>query len=237
MSWQNEDLKPGDRVAQAGLVLVEQALFNDAMNVPAQGVLKTPDRNGNVEINAPGFSEFVNSMRQHDSDGSSTTARAYHEDIDTVKDSSGRKLQTLDEQDQAYLLDIVTTNKWDTRAILRDGNGALQYQLQGKTNITTKDGKFRDDAYIVFNPNGDQLPVRIEIVGQATPDGNGLTITATSSYADDKGNAIPGWDGKPQVLGTVVETITADPSNPTGAAFTLKKTGTPLLAPAHLPGS
>ena len=34
MAWQPEEMKPGDRVAQAGITLVEQALFDDAMRLP-----------------------------------------------------------------------------------------------------------------------------------------------------------------------------------------------------------
>ena len=228
MAWQPEEMKPGDRVAQAGITLVEQALFDDAMRLPNSfsGEIKKPDASGLVEINSA-FPEYVHTMRQHDADGGIVNAKAYHENIDTVTDARGWKLQTIDEQEEGFLLDINRTNQFMCKTIVRDANGSLQYQLQGVCAATPKDNKFKDDAYFVFNGQGQQLPIRLELVGKATgPDS--LTVTATTMLADPTGKIIAGTDGKPQILGTVKADLVVDPNNPTGARFNLKRTGTPL---------
>jgi hypothetical protein len=50
--WERQDIKPGNSVPQAGVVLVEQALFADATSFPktAVGQIKVPDKDGRVEI-------------------------------------------------------------------------------------------------------------------------------------------------------------------------------------------
>ncbi len=229
MPWQAEEMKPGDRVAQAGVALVEQALFADGGTFPdsLSGLIKLPDRNGRVELNLPGV-EFVNSQRQHDSDGSLLNTKVYHENIDTITDAKGQKVQTVDEQAQGFLLDINASNKYAwCRKIVRDGKGDLQYQLQGNCSATTMNGVFKDASFLIYDHTGRQLPVQIHIVGQATGV-DSLKISASTIYADQAGVPIPDSTGRPQVLGVVEANITVDPNKPTGAKIELKRAGRTL---------
>ena len=231
MAWEKEDLKTGERVAQAGVALVEQALFAEGKNFPnkVEGNIKLPDRNGNVQLNLPDV-EFVNTMRQHDSDPPSVKTKVYQENIDTISDKNGKKLQTIDEQRQGFLIDINSTNRFEwCKTIVRNGEGVLQYQTQGTCNVTTQNGVFKDATFNVFDSQGKQLPVQIHIVGQATgPDS--LKVSATTVYADKDGRPITdATSGKPLVLGTIEATISVDPENPQqGAKVKLSREGRTL---------
>lgn len=231
MPWEKEDLKAGDRVAQAGVALVEQALFADRNTFPnkIEGSINLPDKNGSVQLDLPNV-EFVNTVRQHDKDGGASNTKVYHENIDTITDKNGKKVQTIDEQSQGFLLDVNSTNTYPwCKTIVRNGDGILKYQTQGICNVTTQNGVFKDATFIVLDSDGKQLPVQIHIVGQATgPDS--LKVSATTIFADKDGKPIVDvTTGRPQVLGKIEATLTVDPDNPQrGARIKMEKAGREL---------
>lgn len=228
MSWQSEDMNPGDRVAQAALTLVEQALIADTMKFPGKvnGQIKIPDEKGNVVITAP-VVEIVNSKRQNDEEGGVLGPKVYHENIDIVTGANGSKLQTIDEQAQGFVLDVATVNKWDCRTIMRGPDGNLQYQLQGKCLTKARAGKFKDDAYIVFDGKGAQLPLRLELVGKIIGDSK-LEIKATTMLADKDGNPTLDQNKQKKVLGSVEMKLSIDSPASEAINFLLTRTGSPF---------
>ena len=223
MAWENINLKDNDRIAQAGIALVEQALLADATTYPPQasGNLKLNSRDGKVQIDNP-TNEFVKNKLQADHDGTTI----YLENIASFTDASGRTVQTIDQQQAGDFLATNVTNKINNKTIVRGADGSLQYQMMGQSGFTPKDGVFRDDTLIITDGNGNQLPLQLHLTAQAK--GSMIDILATTTLADADGKQIVDANGKPTILGTVEAIVNVNTTDKT-AQYKLLRTGAPLV--------
>jgi hypothetical protein len=230
LAWQPEGMSNSDRIAQAGIDVVQQALFNSAFPDQSTGQIKLADQSGKVEITTPNGSEFVTASRQHAEDGDVMNRRAYHDNFDTVTDSNGQTVLTIDDYRSGTALSIGVQNQYDQcERTFSAANGDPQYKLESGMSLaqSTQDGVFEDGLYKLVAPNGDSLPIGVEITGRLTgPESS--SITATTVSLDEKGNVATGADGKPAILGSVQCNLAQDAQDANAVTYTVQRSGSPL---------
>lgn len=180
---ENIDIKPQDRIAQAGILLVEQAgmsLLSDAYQFPQQtrGHIDTVSGDGVLHITGP----VDETMK--------TTLTAKHEDHGTYmgfwnhtenKNSQGMT-QVVDQVMGGDMLVVLVNNKLANHIDFKDLNGQIQYQMEGQTLFTPKDGVINDSTSTISDADGNYLGEVHIVAKPAAKTPNGLEITATYKY-------------------------------------------------------
>ena len=248
-------LSDGDRVTQAAVALVQQALVDKSLKDQMSGQIRiSADHADKVEItNLPTGKEFVRSERRGSrSDGSSMIA--YYEDRDIVSDRDGKQLFSIDELDSGNVFKSrVVTGYFDTcqQTISgKDGqllNGFLKGVSLVPQDPLPDDGRFKESVFHATDDKGTDLMTELVVVGKITGS-DSASVTATLITTDKDGNplfwapenngttVVPDKDGnpvtvktegeqKPKILGTIECDLNLDPNDAQGANYKLKRDG------------
>jgi hypothetical protein len=229
------DLKPADRMTQAGLAIVEEAgmaFFSEAYKFPevTTGHMRTVDNQGTLKIDGP-VNEFAKTSMIFKADDSTTQFGTWQHT--EMIDASGHVLQKIDLVNMAKInpfndLDlepVMITGKMGTRTDFRGPDGAVQFSLQGKTIYDPRDyspggmsgnklpdpGKpYTHDSRNTITDAAGNYVGDIALVAKPVGQGNVLDITAKFS---SKGNYI----------GDVEALITVDPYDQRNADFQIRR--------------
>lgn len=224
-----EAMDNSDRIAQAALVLVEEALFsNGSQTPPANAKIMKPDANNAVRIESSS-PQYVGSARESYQEYSMLNG-SYLDDRHAgsrIMDGFGRPLQTIEER---YFAESLGPGKVPYRAsmVVRGANGDLQYELRGtnascpSSNGTMKPcrGENLSQDFEVFDNVGRKLPVLVHFGGGRENDR--LRLSATILKQVRNGDPV-----LVKTVGQVVATVGVDPtqSKPDYAELRLEKEG------------
>jgi hypothetical protein len=228
---QNVELKPEDRMAQAGIVLVEQvgmSLFSDAYSFPktTQGHMQTVDRDGTLKIDGP-VDELVKTSMMFKKDESTTQFGTWNHLEAT--DGSGKSLAKVDQVNMGFLLDVLLSGKMGSHTDFRGSDGRVQFSLDGLTVLTPHDssagtmsgktlpdpGKpYTNDTTSTIKDADGNYVGDVHVTARPTGKGNVLDINATYNYKDT-------------YVGDIEAIITVDPANHNKASFEIKKAYNP----------
>lgn len=182
---ENVDIKPQDRIAQAGILLVEQAgmsLLSDAYKFPEQtrGHIDSVGADGTLQMSGS-VNETIKStlVAKHEEHGSYMGLWNHTE----IKDQRGNT-QTVDQVMGGDLLVVLTNNRLANHIDFKDSNGQLQYQMEGQTQFTPKDGVINDSSSTISDADGNYLGEMHIVAKPSAKQRNGLEITATFKYHD-----------------------------------------------------
>lgn len=208
------EVKPADRLAEAGIVLVQQAgmaLLSDAYQFPASNTGKiTPSGNdGTLSIQGP-YSEYVKTFMKERDDGKAYFGTWTHTDI---LDAQKKKVSAKDEVNGGDFTVILVNNRLGSHTDFKDGNGGLLFQMDGQTQLTPKDGVIRDAVNVLSDSSGNYMG-EVHLVAKPVA-GNVLGIVAQYKHHD-------------AYLGDVELVMTLDPkTNYTSADIQIAKKWNP----------
>lgn len=197
---QNVEMKPQDRIAQAGILLVEQAgmaLVSDAYKFPntSTGHIQSIGNDGTLKIDGA-FNETVKTtMKARHDDKSTYFAIWNHTD---VVDSLGQS-HNVDQINGGDFLTVLVNNRLGSHTDFKANDGSTQLQMDGQTAFTPKDGVINDSSNVIKDAAGNYLG-EVHIVAKPTQNPNVLGIAAQYKYHDI-------------YLGDVGALITLDPNS------------------------
>lgn len=221
-------MSDGDRVTQAALALVQQAIFDKSFKDGTSGEIKIADpQSGKVEITTPQGSEFVNTDRKGGEDGDWLNRKIYQENVDTITDENGKQVLAIDEMDTGHALVLAGAHKFDDcKTEIKGPGGELKEQLingvVAEPQYPLPDGKFKEAAFKHADEKGNLQKEQIVLLGQFTDD-NTMKVIASTNATDKDGTVLTWPDGSPQELATVSCTVTINPENPTGTKYTINR--------------
>lgn len=218
------EMKAGDRLAEAGILLTEQAgmaLISDAYKFPQvqRGTIKPEGNDGTLKIEGPVHQLLRTSMKERHDEGSSYFATWTHSD---VMDPIGRSLSSKDQIAGGDFLVVLANNRLGSHTDFKAADGSTKLQMDGQTQLTPKDGVIRDAINTITDANGNYLG-EVHLVAKPTQP-NVLNITASYKFKDT-------------YLGDVELVMTLDPNNQFKSAdFQLQqKYNPPPFVPAPTP--
>lgn len=185
MSQVNDvEMKPGDRIAEAGILLAEQAgmaLISDAYRFPQvlSGTIKPEGSDGTLKIEGPVHQLVKTTMKERHDSGSTYFATWTHSQ---VMDPIGRTLSTKDQVAGGDFLVVLTNNRLGSHTDFKAADGNLKIQMDGQTQLTPKDGVIRDATNTITDAAGNYLG-EMRLVARPTQ-ANVLNITASYKFKD-----------------------------------------------------
>lgn len=182
---ENVDIKPQDRIAQAGILLVEQAgmsLLSDAYKFPeqTQGHVDSLGGEGTLNISGPVDETLKSSLVAKHEDRGTYMGLWNHTEI---KDKQGNS-QVVDQVMGGDMLVVLVNNRLANHIDFRDNSGQVQYQMEGQTQFTPKDGVINDSTSTISDANGNYLGEVHIVAKPSAKQPNGLEITASYKYHD-----------------------------------------------------
>lgn len=228
---EREAMTNADKVTQAALVLVEEALFsNGSYAPPAAGKIMLPDANGQVKIDSS--QQYVSSGRGKEQvySGSRDFYLDDRQAFNRIQDSSGQTVQTIEEHYHANILRPGST-PYQALMVVRGPNGDIQYELRGRNSSCASSSgmmnpcrrEYLNQDFRVYDNLGRQLPVQVHLSGSETTD-NRLQLSAKIIREQKNGNS-----GLPDlvVVGEVTATLGLDPTQaqPDHAILQFQKQG------------
>ena len=182
---ENIDIKPQDRIAQAGILLVEQAgmsLLSDAYKFPEQtrGHIDSVGADGTLQIDGSADETMKSSLLAKHEDRGTYMGLWNHTEI---KDRQG-KTQVVDQVMGGDMLVVLVNNRLANHIDFKDDNGQVQYQMEGQTQFTPKDGVINDSTSTISDASGNYLGEVHIVAKPAAKQANSLEITASYKYHD-----------------------------------------------------
>ncbi len=219
------DLKPSDRLAEAGIMVVQQAgmaLLSDAYQFPqvTNGKMAPEGNDGTLRVEGP-FNELLKTFMKERHDNNSTYFGTWtHTD---VTDRLGRSLSSKDEVNGGDFLVVLTNNRLGSHTEFKRADGSLQFQMDGQTQLTPKDGVIRDSVNTITDAAGNYIG-EVHLVAKPSQ-ANVLNINAQYKFRDT-------------YLGDVELIMTLDPStNYQSADIALSKKYNPPPPPPPVPAT
>ncbi len=212
------EVKPADRLAEAGIVLVQQAgmaLVNDAYQFPvvSSGKIVPSGNDGTLSVKGP-YDEYLKTFMKQRDDGKTYFGTWTHTDI---LDSQKQKNSVKDEVNGGDFTVILVNNRLGSHTDFKDANGDTLFQMDGQTQLTPKDGVIRDSINVLSDNAGNYMG-EVHLVAKPVA-GNVLDVTAQYRYHDT-------------YLGDVELVMTLDPkTNYTSADIQIAKKWNPPPPP------
>ena len=184
MGVNDVDLKPADRIAEAGVMIVQQAgmaLLSDAYQFPTVtgGKISPEGADGTLKVEGP-FNELLKTFMKERHDDKSTYFGTWtHTD---VMDRMRRNLTGKDEVNGGDFLVVLANNRLGSHTDFKLPDGTLAFQMDGQTQLTPKDGVIRDATNTITDSAGNYLG-EMHLVAKPTA-GNVLNVTAQYKYKD-----------------------------------------------------
>jgi hypothetical protein len=200
MAWEQVVIDDQNRLAQAGVALVEQTLFSNAENFPHnyQGHMALNGKNNAVEVTSP-VHEFVLIDAEKDQDGTGIGATVFGQETSTIVNDRGQKLQSYYESWKGNALDNAVTHYSQMNMFVRDSDNSLLFKMAGvalpqKEALNSSFGTFKDDyTKVLQDGNGNTVPLQIHFSAYNMGN-NQLDIVASVQNVDAAGN--PTTDSK-----------------------------------------
>lgn len=225
----------GDRVTQAAVAFVQQALKDQSIKSSTTGEIKITENDPEkVEITTPNGSEFVKTDRRVNANDGSTMI-AYYEDRDVISDPYDHQLFSIDEMDSGNIFQTKINGGYFTtcQATLSGIDGKL---LNGFVNGVSmapreelpEDGRFKESVFHVTDAAGRDLQEQVVVIGKFTG-ADTASVTATLIKTDKDGKPLTWEDDKTlQVIGSIKLDLTINPENPQGVTYNLTRDGMSL---------
>jgi hypothetical protein len=237
------ELTPANRIAQAGMVLVEQvgmSLLSDAYKFPenSKGQIKTVGNDNILKFDGP-VDETVKTFMMYKQDEKTKEIGTWNH-TESI-DADGKTQATIDQVNRGFLLDVLLTGKLGSHTDFKGPDGAVQIKMDGFTVLTPKDltpgssppgGSWdlpmkgnvyvADSTNTISTPDGKYL-ADLHLTAKPGAERNTLDIIATYTRKLDPppvvlpGQPVPG----PTQLGSVEMVITVDPNNQKNADYQL----------------
>ena len=178
------ELKPADKLAEAGIMLVQQAgmsLLSDSYQFPQalRGKITPDDKDGSLNVQGP-FNESLKTFMKERHDEKTTYFGTWtHTD---VMDQSHRNISTKDEVNGGEMMVVLATNRLGSHTDFKRADGSLQFKMDGQTQLTPKDGVIRDATNVFTDENGNYIG-EMHLVAKPVA-GNMLGIAAQYKYHD-----------------------------------------------------
>lgn len=225
---ENIEIKAQDRIAQAGILLVEQAgmaLLSDAYKFPqnTKGTIEAVGNDGTLKIEGPVNETMKSSLVAKREEHGSYMGLWNHTEI-----NRNGQTQVVDQVMGGDFLVVLVNNKLANHIDFKNPDGSVEFQMEGQTTFTPKDGVINDSTSTVSDGAGNYLG-DVHIVAKPSKQPNGLEISAQYSY-------------KGTYLGDVGAVMLLDPSRQfRHAEFQLLRRWSPpppapLPTPAPAPG-
>lgn len=235
---QNVDLKPEDRMAQAGIVLVEQVgmtLLSDAYKFPQSTTshIKAAD-DGTLTIDGP-IDETIKTSMMFKKDDKTTQFGTWNHT--EMADASGKTFAKADQVNMGFLLDVLLTGKMGSHTDFRAADGSILFSLDGLTMLDPRDrspgtmtgrslpdpGKpYTNDTTSTVKDSAGNYLGDVHIVAKPDAQGNVLDIMATYKY-------------KNTYVGDIEAIITVDPKDHHNATLKIMKEYNPPPPPPDPP--
>ena len=230
MAWEQVNIKDQDRLAQAGVALVEQTLFSNAENFPHnfQGHMALNRQNNAVEVTAP-VHEFVLTDAQKDQDGTGVGAIIFGQETKTIVNDRGQKLQSYYESWKGNALDNAVAHYSQMNMFVRDSDNSLLFKMAGvalpqREALNSSFGTFKDDyTKVLQDGRGNAVPLQIHFSAYNMGN-NQMDIVASVQNADAAGNPTTDSKGVATPPSTIEMILSIDQTN-SSADFRVKQTG------------